>query len=66
MGAAIATIGYQYLYKHLLVDAWFGGGYAIGNPADTHYHHGFELWHWFNKYNPNIAMSFSIRIGVCF
>ena len=66
MGAALATVGYQYVYKRLLADVWVGGGYAFGNPADTGYHHGFELWHWFDQYNPNIAMSFSIRLGVCF
>ena len=66
MGAALATVGYQYMYKRLLVDFWVGGGYAFGNEADTGYHHGFELWHWFDSYNPNIAMSFSIRVGVCF
>lgn len=66
MGAALATVGYQYLYKRFLVDVWVGGGYAFGNEADTGYHHGFELWHWFGGYNPNIALSFSIRLGVCF
>lgn len=66
MGALIATVGYQYVYKRFLVDAWVGGGYAFGKPAETSYHHGFELWHWFGSYNPNIAMSFSIRLGVCF
>ena len=30
----------------------------MGNPADTGYHHGFELWHWFGKYHSNIAMRF--------
>ena len=66
MGALLATVGYQYVYKRFLADFWVGGGYAFGTPADTGYHHGFELWHWFGKYNPNIAMSFSIRLGVCF
>ena len=66
MGAAIATVGYQYMYKRFLADFWFGGGYAFGNESDTGYHHGFELWNWLGKYNPNIAMSFSIRLGVCF
>ena len=66
MGALLATVGYQYVYKRFLADFWVGGGYALGTPADTGYHHGFELWHWFGKYNPNIAMSFSIRLGVCF
>ena len=66
MGTLMGTIGYQYVYKRFLADFWFGGGYAIGRQADTGYHHGFELWHWFGKYHPNIAMSFSIRLGVCF
>lgn len=66
MGAFLATVGYQYVYKRFLADFWVGGGYASGNPAETGYHHGFELWHWFGTYNPNIAMSFSIRVGICF
>lgn len=66
MGAMLATVGYQYVYKRFLVDGWIGGGYALGNAAETNYHHGFELWHWCGKYNQNIAMSFSIRLGVCF
>lgn len=66
MGALLGTVGYQYVYKRFLADFWVGGGYAIGTPAETNYHHGFELWHWFNKVNTNIAMSFSIRLGVCF
>ena len=66
MGTLLATVGYQYVYKRFLADFWVGGGYALGTPADTGYHHGFELWHWFGKHNPNIAMSFSIRLGVCF
>lgn len=66
MGALLGTVGYQYLYKRFLADFWVGGGYAIGRPSETHYHHGFELWHWFDRVNTNIAMSFSIRLGVCF
>ena len=66
MGALLGTVGYQYVYKRFLADFWVGGGYAVGTPAETNYHHGFELWHWFNKVNTNIAMSFSIRLGVCF
>ena len=66
MGALLASVGYQYLWRRLLVDAWIGGGYAFGKEADTGYHHGFELWHWFGGYNPNITLSFSIRLGVCF
>ena len=66
MGALLGTVGYQYVYKRFLADFWVGGGYAIGRQADTGYHHGFELWHWFGGYHPNIAMSFSIRLGICF
>ena len=66
MGALLGTVGYQYVYKRFLADFWVGGGYAIGSPAETHYHHGFELWHWFDRVNTNIAMSFSIRLGICF
>ena len=66
MGAVLGTVGYQYVYRRFLADFWFGGGYALGNAAETHYHHGFELWHWLNRVNTNIAMSFSIRLGICF
>ena len=66
MGALLGTVGYQYVYRRFLADFWVGGGYAYGNSAETYYHHGFELWHWFNTVNTNIAMSFSIRLGVCF
>lgn len=64
--AFLGTIGYQYVYKRFLADFWVGGGYAAGTPADTYYHHGFELWHFFNTENTKIAMSFSIRLGICF
>lgn len=66
MGALLATFGYQYVYKRFLADFWVGAGYAAGVPAETNYHHGFELWHWFGREIDNLAMSFSIRIGVCF
>ena len=66
MGALLGTVGYQYVYKRFLADFWVGGGYAVGHPAETNYHHGFELWHWFGKENLHLAMSFSIRLGICF
>ena len=66
MGALLGTVGYQYVYKRFLADFWVGGGYALGTPAETNYHHGFELWHWFGSENQNLAMSFSIRLGLCF
>lgn len=65
-GALLATIGYQYVWRRLLVDTWLGGGYAVGQKADTNYHHGYEVWHWLGGYKPNLALSFSIRLGICF
>lgn len=64
--AFLGTFGYQYVHKRFLADFWVGGGYATGTPAETYYHHGFELWHFFNSVNTNIALSFSIRLGICF
>ena len=64
MGALLGTVGYQLCLGHFIADAWVGGGYALGTPAETGYHHGFQLWNWFNTKNDNIAMSFSIRLGV--
>ena len=64
--AFLGTFGYQYVHKRFLADFWVGGGYAAGTPAETYYHHGFELWHFFNSVNTNIALSFSIRLGYCF
>ena len=66
MGAVMATLGYQLCVKRFVSDFWIGGGYAFGAPAETGYHHGFQLWKWFGKRNDNIAMSFSIRVGVLF
>ena len=66
MGSLIGSVGYQYVYKRFLADFWFGGGYAFGTPAETNYHHGFELWHWLGKEYKHLAMSFSIRLGICF
>ena len=66
MGALLGTFGYQYLYKRFLADFWVGAGYAIGTPADTGYHHGFQLWDYFGTSHDNIALSFSIRVGVLF
>lgn len=66
MGTLLGTVGYQYVWKRFLADFWVGGGYAVGTPAETNYHHGFELWHWFGTENKNLAMSFSIRLGWCF
>ncbi len=63
MGSLLGTFGYQYCYKHFIADAWVGAGYAYGTAAETGYHHGFQLWNWFNTRNDNIALSFSIRLG---
>ena len=64
MGALLGTVGYQLCLGHFFADAWVGGGYALGTPAETGYHHGFQLWNWFNTKNDNIALSFSIRLGI--
>ncbi len=66
MGALLGTVGYQYIYKKFLADFWVGAGYAYGNPADTGYHHGFQLWDYFGTSLDNLALSFSIRLGICF
>ena len=66
MGAILGTVGYQYLYKRFLADFWVGAGYAVGNAADTGYHHGFQLCNYFGSSHDNIALSFSIRLGICF
>ena len=66
MGALLATAGYQRTFGRFLVDAWFGGGYAFGEPAETGYHHGFALLDHFGLKNDNVAFSFSIRLGWCF
>ena len=66
MGALLGTAGYQFVYNRFLADFWVGAGYAFGHPSETRYHHGFELWHWLGKTNDHLAMSFSIRLGLCF
>ena len=66
MGALLGTFGYQYIYRRFLADLWVGAGYAYGNPADTGYHHGFQLWDYFGTSHDHIALSFSIRVGLCF
>ena len=64
MGALLGTFGYQLCVGHFIADAWVGGGYALGSASETGYHHGFQLWNWFGRSNDNIALSFSIRLGV--
>lgn len=66
MTSLIGTFGYQKTFGNFIIDGWIGGGVAFGNPCDTGYHHGFQLWNWFNTYNEHIALSFSIRLGWCF
>lgn len=66
MLAFLGTVGYQYVYNRFLADIWVGGGPAFGTPSDTLYHHGFELWNWLGMVNTSIALSFSIRLGICF
>lgn len=66
MGTLLATAGYQRTFGNFIIDGWFGGGYALGTPAETGYHHGFQLLDHFGLRNDNIALSFSIRVGWCF
>lgn len=62
MGAILGTVGYQFIYKRFLADAWVGAGYAYGNQSDTGYYHGFQMFEWL----PDVALSFSVRLGLCF
>ena len=66
MGTLMGTFGYQCVHNRFLADFWVGGGYAVGTPAETGYHHGFALMNLFGSESKNIAMSFSIRLGYCF
>ena len=66
MGTLLATAGYQTHFGRFLIDAWAGAGPAIGTPAETGYHHSFALWNVFGTRSENIALSFSVRLGVCF
>ena len=66
MGTLLATAGYQTHFGRFLVDAWAGAGYAFGTPAETGYHHGFALWNVFGTRSDRVALSFSVRLGVCF
>ena len=66
MGALLATVGYQLCVRRFIADAWVGGGYSFGTPSETGYYHGFQTWQWFGSSNDNIALSFSIRLGVLF
>jgi hypothetical protein len=66
MGSIVFTAGYQYVINCFVIDTWFGSGYAFGNECDTHYQHGFSLWDYFGTYDKNIAMTFGVKLGVCF
>lgn len=66
MTALLATVGYQRTWGRFIADFWAGGGYAFGTPAETGYHHGFQLLDYFGLKDDNIALSFSIRLGWCF
>lgn len=41
MSAILGTFGYQKTFGNFIIDGWVGAGMALGNPADTGYHHGF-------------------------
>lgn len=66
MAALLASVGYQWNWQRFILDAWLGGGYAIGTLSDTGYHHGFALWDYFGTQHENIAMSFTVKLGYAF
>jgi hypothetical protein len=66
MKSLLFTFGYQYAMHRFIIDGYFGGGYAWGKEADTHYQHGFSLWDYFGTYRKNIAMTFGIKLGISF
>lgn len=66
MCALLATAGYQKSFGRLLVDCWAGAGYAFGTPAETGYHHGFQLLDFMGVKSDKVALSFSVRVGYTF
>ena len=66
MCALLATAGYQISFGRLLVDGWAGAGYAFGTPAETGYHHGFQLLAFMGIKSDKVALSFSVRVGYTF
>ena len=66
MNSLIGCFGYQKTFGKFIVDSWFGAGVAFGEPCETGYHHGFQLWDFLGSKNENIALSFSIRLGWIF
>lgn len=61
IGSLIGTFGYQLCIKRFIADAWVGAGYCFGKRAETGYYHGFQTFDWLHD---NLALSFSIRLGV--
>ena len=61
MGSLLGTFGYQLCIKRFVADAWVGAGYCYGKKAETGYYHGFQTYDWLHD---NLALSFSIRLGV--
>ena len=66
MRSLMFTAGYQYVVNRFVVDTYLGSGYAWGIECDTYYQHGFSLWDYFGSNNKNIAMTFGVKLGVCF
>ena len=66
MNSLIGCFGYQKTFGKFIVDSWVGAGVAFGEPCETGYHHGFQLWDFLGSKNENIALSFSIRLGWTF
>ena len=66
MGSALFSFGYQYVLQRLVIDTFLGSGYAFGNEADTNYQHGFALLDYFGAHHKNLAITFGVKLGVCF
>lgn len=66
MAGLFACTGYQWARKKFIIDGYVGVGGSLGREADTNYHHGFILWHYFNTYCKNVAMTFAIKLGYSF
>ena len=61
VGSILGTFGYQLCVKRFIADAWVGAGYCHGKMVETGYYHGFQTYDWLHD---NLALSFSIRLGV--
>lgn len=66
MISVMGVVGFQYIYKRVAIDGFWGMGYAIGNEADTWYEHGFLLFDFFGKKYREISLTSGIKVGMTF